>query len=111
MTYLRKGTPAETLTAKENASKMGTFTHRSWHKLAVLEARANFYKPGQDMKAVPHPMKRLVDVARETSGAVGGEFRKDVVEAMKSPQTPTVGLAVPNAQPLKKSTTGEASGV
>lgn len=108
MTFPRRSAPHEALTDPRNAAKTGTFTHRSWHKLAVLEARSKFYAPEAEPGSQEHPMKKLVTVARETSGAINGEFRRDFVELAKAHATPTLGLAV--AADGKKGASPEASG-
>lgn len=111
MTYLGRKTPADTLTAPENAAKTGGYTHRSWHKLSVLEARSKFYESTEKRGKREHPMKRLVAVARETSGAINGEFRKDLVEAMKAPASPTLGLAVAGQAAPAKDAKKDGGGV
>lgn len=93
----RNRAPIEELTKPENEKINGTLTPRAWAKLSVLEARAKFYAPGMDPAKVEHPMAGLIHTARQSSGSVRGEHRKDLVEGMKAQGGGAVGLSVTSA--------------
>lgn len=103
MPFKRRGAAHEELTREENERINATLTHRSWHKLSVLRLRAEWYKLGatlEEIATLDHPVEDLVHEALQTSGAVGGEHRKDLVEAIKAQApTPTVGLSMGTPEP------------
>ena len=100
-----KRSPHEELTDARNERILGTLTPRSWHMLSVLATRAKFYDMDIDPAELEHPMLTLVEEARQSSGSIRGEHRKDLVDAIKGAQPQNVGLSLTGQAP-----SGAASG-
>lgn len=128
MTFQRRSAAHEEVTdLDENERLLATLTHRSWSGFSVMETRSLLYglvdaaleaeqrgfymKDGVKVllvtkddydalwKSVEHPMKELLHVARQSSGAIKGEHRKDLVEAIKAAAPQVQGLAIPQEAP------------
>jgi hypothetical protein len=101
MSFFRRRRAAhEELTDKKNARILGTLTSRAWRKLAVLEARAKYLDLSVPPEKLEHPLKGLIQSAIESSGSIGGEHRKDLVEAIKnSPPPPSAGISIQQQAP------------
>lgn len=67
----------------------------------MIAARAKFYDLGTPMAEIQHPMEDLLHEARLSSGSVGGEHRKDLVEAMKAAESQNVGLSLQAPTPTE----------
>lgn len=103
----KKGSHAEVTDLARNERLLATLTHRSWRGFSVMETRTLLYELVDHALAteehdplvwekIEHPMKELLHGARQSSGSVKGEHRKDLVEAIKAASPPpTVGLSVP----------------
>ena len=77
------------LTNPENEKFIGTLTPRAWAKLTVLATRADFYGLNVEelrelTKKGVDPVSFLLHEARQSSGSILGEHRKDIVEALKA---------------------------
>jgi len=99
-------TNADEMVDKENSKILGSLTHEAWKGLAVEGVAAKWYslETDQELEArlleAEHPLQHLIDDARQSSGSVGGEHRKDLRDVLiGSPQQAT-NLSVPivNAQ-------------
>lgn len=100
----RGGSVAEELTDRENRRQLGTLTARTWRGLTVEEVAAKWWSLDvsdehfERLAALDGPLEDLVEVARESSGAIKGEHRKDVTQALVgAPQLQNLGLSVPVA--------------
>lgn len=97
--YRRRKAPHETLVDPELQRILGTFTFPGWKAFAVLEARAKFFDLKNDPMNLKHPLAGLIDTARQSSGSIDGEHRKDITEALKAAQpAPAIGLTLPSGQ-------------
>lgn len=84
------------LTAEENERILGTLTPRAWAKLSVLALRAEFYNQDFEKAKFVKPMDRLVHEARQSSGSIRGQHRRDLVDAIQGVQDPKKGVALPD---------------
>lgn len=65
----------EELTDPANERILGTLTNRAWRKMARVMARAQYYD-------TPVPVD-VLHTALQMSGSIGGDHRKDLVEAVR----------------------------
>jgi hypothetical protein len=106
----RRRGPAQEMTAKDNAEINATLTTRGWGSLTVAELRAERARSLEDVPAlysglyvvgratptglsermVEH-LRRFVGIARRTSPSIGGDFRKDYVEAVRAAHPAVIG--------------------
>lgn len=88
------------VTDPENAPIMGTLNPKLWATFKIAEARAHFYEldGAAEPETEPDAIDWLMGGIRMT-GALNGDTRRDLVEALKGQKPPTVamGVAVPDA--------------
>lgn len=87
----------------DNRDFIETVTHETWLNFAVEEFAAQWYSIDYDdegeLRAFLEtieggPIARLLRKARETSGSIGGDLRKDAVDMARGSTPQSVGLSV-----------------
>lgn len=82
------------LTDPDNERILGTLTSRAWGKLAVLSTRSAYYNQKLEELGTINPLDCLIHEARQSSGSIKGEHRKDLVEGIRGAQMPKQGLGM-----------------
>lgn len=97
------------LTDPANVNVLGTLTPRGWRHLNVMRVRSEVLGLDFDEASLRRrllgetedgealPTVALVESAFETSGAMGGEHRKDLKEALIGAPVHAFGFGVPQA--------------
>lgn len=78
--------PTGPLTDEKNEPYLSTLTSRAWRGLAVEEVAAEWWSFDSlaklDELIKKNPSRRLVTVARRTSGSIGGAHRSHIRDAL-----------------------------
>lgn len=91
----------EDLVDPERERVLATLTPRAWAKLSVLEARSQWYSmtPEEIVAKDFDPMDEVLHTARQSSGSIGGQHRRDIVDAMRVSTQPQTGLSLQVGEP------------
>lgn len=113
---MRRGIAHQELTTKENLKVLGTWTPGTWRGFAVEACAAEFYKlraaslPGElkpwhpqrpwnardvgleHLLELDSPLRDVIEEGRVTSGAMMGEHRRDLKEALIGGKPQSIAL-------------------
>lgn len=123
---MRRPGAHEELTDPENEKVLGTLTPEAWRGLSVEAVAAKWYANQvavarasqewhplnpwrvEEVSGLParpeqreNPLASLIHEARQSSGSIRGEHRKDLKDAIIGAPQQTVGLSVPVQEPVK----------
>jgi hypothetical protein len=89
------------LTSPENELVLGTLNPKMWRYLSVAQLWAEVFKrePEELVAMGFDPMDFLIHTARRSSGALEGNHRRDLVEALQGKAPPGVGVLTATAPP------------
>lgn len=98
---MRRPGPHEELTDPENEKVLGTLTAEAWRGLSVEAITAKWYSLDLDVERLVqenvNPLELLIHEARQSSGSIRGEHRKDLKEAIIGAPVSTTSLSLPPA--------------
>ncbi len=80
--------PHQEITSEDNERILGTLTARAWARWQVTAARKEFFED--------HAGENVLRRALQSSGAIGGEHRRDLVEAIQGAKPAPMAITVPN---------------
>lgn len=91
--------PYKELTDPKNERITSTLNSRAWGKLSVLATRAQFFNLDLETTDWVSPQDILIHEARQSSGSIKGQHRRDLVEALQGVREAKRGLAVAEDDP------------
>ena len=86
--------PYKELTDPKNERITATLNSRAWAKLTVLATRSAFFSQTLEGKDWENPQDKLIHEARQSSGSIKGQHRKDLVDAMQGVRQGKEGVSM-----------------